>query len=255
MTSKMKRLIEENSLSLAWAKALIRTHDEPGNEVVPLHVSIRFQNGDDPGEIKTIRDLLDKDLAEKKKSLCSTVSGTIFPLSMWNSELPAKALFDRYIKALPQIRKCKQNANGIYFERLIQYGEGNFNQLEFFIDSRMKRNNHRRSILQAAIAEPAKDLTDQRMRGFPCLQQVSFAKFGQDELAVNGFYGTQYIYDKAYGNYLGLFHLGKFVAHELDLRLTQLNCFSGIAKLGETKRKVSPLVTRLTKFISDLEAQ
>jgi thymidylate synthase len=133
---------------------------------------------------------------------------------------------------------------------MIKYGPNDYNQLDFILKSRLENGNRRRSILQIAIVEPEKDITNQRVRGFPCLQQVSFAPFGNGELAVNGFYGSQYIYDKAYGNYVGLLNLGRFVAHELGLKLTQLNCFTGIACLGNvSKASVSNLAGKLRKLV------
>ena len=50
-------------------------------------------------------------------------------------------------------------------------------------------------------------------------------------LVVNAFYATQQLFDKAYGNYLGLARLGAFMAHEMRLPLVRLNVFAGVAKL------------------------
>ena len=49
---------------------------------------------------------------------------------------------------------------------------------------------------------------------------------------MTGFYATQHVYEKAYGNYLGLCRLGQFVAHELGLRLVRMTCVTALAKLG-----------------------
>lgn len=227
----------------------MRVFNSPKGEVVPLLVTINQPDADVSPEITELRQLLDTDLATKNRSTCETVASTIFPVSMWNQNLPREQLFDRYKRALPQIRKCPQNHNGTYFERMIQHGNSGLNQLDFLIKSRAERGNNRRSVLQLAIVDPVRDLTHQRVRGFPCLQQVSFAKFRKDELAVNGFYGTQYIFEKAYGNYLGLHNLGRFVARELGLRLTQINCFVGIASLGTTKRSVENIAKNLSEIV------
>jgi hypothetical protein len=95
--------------------------------------------------------------------------------------------------------------------------------------------NHRRSALQATVFDPTKDHTKQRQRGFPCMQQVSFALVGTSDLHVNGFYATEYLFEKAYGNYLGLRDLGTFVAAELRRTLTRVTCYAGIALLGDVK--------------------
>ncbi|MEB5016537.1 hypothetical protein RXP78_29840, partial [Pseudomonas aeruginosa] len=77
------------------------------------------------------------------------------------------------------------------------------------------------------------------MRGFPCLQHVTFAP-AKDGLNVNAFYATQYMVERAYGNYLGLCRLGQFVAHELKLPLKRFTCFTGLA-LREGKVKIAKL--------------
>ena len=85
-------------------------------------------------------------------------------------------------------------------------------------------------MLQAATFDPKVDHTKAALRGFPCLQQVSFAVQDDKTIAVNGFYAFQYIGKRAYGNYVGLCRLGHFVAHELGTELSRMTCFSGIAK-------------------------
>ena len=56
---------------------------------------------------------------------------------------------------------------------------------------------------------------------------------GCEGLAVTGFYATQHVFEKAYGNYLGLCRLGQFVAHELGLKLVRMTCVTALAKLGD----------------------
>lgn len=252
MTKTKSLVIENANLSLAWAEVFNALMQSGVKEIVPLQVTISGITKDGQIEIPEVRRLIDTVLEMEGLASCATVAGTIFPASMWNPELPREVLFERYRRTLPHLRKFKQNVNGIYFERLMQYGENNFNQLDFFIKSRTEKRNKRRSVLQASLVEPERDLTNQPLRGFPCLQQVSFAPFGNKELAVNGFYGTQYIYQKAYGNYLGLLNLWRFVAHELGLQLTQISCFTGIAQLGIEKSKVKELARNLETVLGDL---
>jgi len=241
-------VIRENSISVAWTQTLSALMTPGVSEIVPLQVLIEICD-DQPVELEAIRNALDSELRANKLPLIDTIASTIFPVSMWNPALPRKKLFERYLGALPSLKKFPQNRNGLYFERFIAYGEKQDNQLDFIIKSRLGENgrspNRRRSMLQAAVLEPGRDITNQRQRGFPCLQQVSFAPYGNNELAVIGFYATQYIFQKAYGNYLGLYNLGRFVAHELELKLTQVTCFTGIAELGISKAALRELATRV----------
>src|SRR5205807_9872236 len=117
------------------------------------------------------------ELQVSEEPLIDTVASTIFPIAMWNPALPRASLFERYLCALPSLKRFPQNRNGLYFERFIAHGTTQLNQPDFIIKSRLGENgrspNPRRSMLQAAVLEPPRDLTNQRQRGFPCLQQVS----------------------------------------------------------------------------------
>lgn len=237
-------VIRETSISVAWARAFSALMVPGVTEIVPLQVLIEVSDGH-PVELRDVREALDCELRANHQPLIDTVASTIFPISMWNPALSREKLFERYLCVLPSLKKVPQNRNGLYFERFIAYGDKQIRQLEFIIKSRLGENgrspNLRRSMLQAAVFDPTRDLTNQRQRGFPCLQQVSFAPFGNCELAVHGFYATQYVFQKAYGNYLGLYNLGRFVAHELGLKLTRVACFSGIAELGTAKARLTSL--------------
>jgi len=54
----------------------------------------------------------------------------------------------------------------------------------------------------------------------------------------------QYLFQRAYGNYLGLARLGEFMAKEMKLRLERVVCFAGIAQLEIAARQVHPLLSR-----------
>ena len=137
------------------------------------------------------------------------------------------------------------NKYGLYFERLIGFGcdkEGKqgVNQLEHIL-STWKRGNHRRTALQASLFDPRKDHTHQQRRGFPCLQHVSFSPTNTGGLAVTGFYATQYVVERAYGNYLGLCRLGEFMAHEMGLKLDRMTCIATPGKRDRPKYQLHTL--------------
>jgi thymidylate synthase len=149
------------------------------------------------------------------------------------------------MKILPKLRKCSPNRRGHYFERLIHYPTEQkastfVNQLEFIINTYVNRHNHRRSALQASLYNPFVDATDAPRLGFPCLQQVAFVPT-DGHLAVVAFYPLHYVFERAYGNYLGLAHLGQFMAHEMGLTLTRVICVAGVAKLEVSPSLVKPL--------------
>lgn len=244
-------IIEENNLSVAWGKAFLEVFNATGGRISPLVVAIKDLDNTEPPEIPAIRDVLDATLNEKKNGLsCSEVANTIFPVSLWNPEISRENLYERYLKIFPHICKHTRNRYGVYFQRLISFGydketqKKGMNQLEHII-STWELGNRRKSAMQASLFDPYKDHTHQRQRGFPCLQQVAFANTEENNLQVTGFYATQYIFERAYGNYLGLYHLGRFMAHEMDLKLSKVICIATPAKLKVTKRDSQKLADKV----------
>ncbi len=245
-------VIEEDNLSTAWGRAFLETIKPGVTEVSPLIMSISGFNDGVPSETPIVRDLLEHKLHDLHCSSIETVASTIFPKSLWNPALDRSTLFNRYLSILPRIRKCRPNVNGTYFERLIAFGDNEpFNQLEHVIQT-YQGGNHRRSALQATIFDPLKDHTDQRQRGFPCLQLINFTPIVEKgSLEVSGFYANQYMFTKAYGNYLGLARLGRFVAHELGFTLTRVICIASNAQLGkENKSALTELADDVATAIS-----
>ena len=99
------------------------------------------------------------------------------------------------------------------------------------------------------ILDPAKDHTGAAMSGFPCLQQISFGHDHSGNLSLNAYYPTQYVIDRAYGNYLGLCHLGLFMAREMRLKFERFNCFIGRPQRGNfTKTQLKTLETIVTRI-------
>ena len=248
-------LAEEHNLSVAWARVFLSVLKE--NEVSPVVVVVRNISDTGPEEIPEIRGALDDFLEADGKGLsCNTVANTIFP-SFWNPSAGRRELYDRYNRILPKLRKDKRNKYGVYFQRLISYGvdkdgKGGVNQLEHIIQTWLK-GNHRRTALQAGLFDPRKDHTHQPVRGFPCLQQVSFAPSGDGGLSVTGYYATQYAMERAYGNYLGLFRLGLFMAHEMGLRLDKMTCIATPVKLDRTKKAVKGIADLIKQALNDIE--
>lgn len=239
MKTKEPLIIQETNLSLAWARAFLAAAE---GEVVPLIVTVTGFNDNQPIETLSIRQTLDRALRSTGQFACETVANTIFPLSLWNPAMSRGQLFARYEQILPALKKLKirnnyPNKYGLYFERLIAFGipPRGINQLDHIIRT-YQGGNHRRSALQASIFDPSVDHTNQRQRGFPCMQQVAFIPSGNGEMMITAFYAIQHLFEKAYGNYLGLCHLGRFMAQELGLRLTRMTCIASVAKMGNVAR-------------------
>lgn len=252
--------IEDENLSVAWARAVrpMLARGGPG-EIAPMIVAVTGFDDGVPREDVGVRRALDKMLVDVDMQPSHTVANTLFPESLWNRAQPRAMLFDRYRSALPRLRKAStKNTHGLYFERMITGGpETHPNQLDFIIETYTKRKGARRSGLQVGVFDPKIDQTPAAQLGFPCLQHVTFAPTRMEPnrkgLCVNGFYATQYAFERAYGNYLGLCRLGRFVAQELGVPLVRMTCFTGIL-LHEDKVKasdVAPLAQVVEKLLAD----
>ena len=250
--------IEDDNLSRAWSRAFLHICDHPGTTIQPLVVSLTgFTALGDVAEDVAVRSALDTCLRATGKRDIEAVAWAIFPQNLWRfAQTDRHRLFDLYKETYPRFRELNlaQNGRGLYFERLVAFGSGPIdgNQLEWIISQYLGRPGVRRSMLQAAIFDPARDHVADAQLGFPCLQQVSFVP-DENSLTLNAFYATQQLYDKAYGNWLGLCRLGIFMAHEMGLTFTRLNCVSGIEKLeriSKTAPSLSPVIEAARSCVS-----
>lgn len=244
-------VIDESDLSRAWAKIFLYILDGRGTEISPLVVSLSgFDNEGRISEVPGVRDALDQVLDKKGKISVENVAHTIFPERLWRIARRDRAkLFALYKGVFPRYVAMNRRANGrgLYFERLMMFGlnspcEGN--QLEWILSQYSSRPGIRDTMFQAAIFDPARDHIRNARVIFPCLQHVSFVPTNEG-LVINAFYATQYVFDKAYGNYLGLAQLGAFMAHEMGMPLARLNVTVGVAKLdgiSKTDALLQPVI-------------
>lgn len=248
--------IEERNLSVAWGRALRLVSARGCTEVTPLVVAVTgFDESGTFEEEPAIRAGLEAVLAREGMQGIDTVANTIFPASLWNPETGRQALFDRYRRIASRLRSFAKNRLGMYFERMIAGGpEGRENQLGFALDTYLARRGVRRSVLQVGVFNPNLDHSVAAQRGFPCLQHVTFAPTDTG-LHVNAFYATQYLVERAYGNYVGLCRLGRFVAHELGLPLIRMTSFTGIAECEIPKNRLTEILAMLDGILGPAEEQ
>ena len=227
-------VVKSISISDAWREAIAIATRSPKREVISLVVNIECNDSIWPEEDLEVRGALNQDLASRGLSSVETVARTIFPSGLWNPKLPRQLLYDRFFRILPKLRGCRKNRNGHYFERLIGFPQcrnsaKRFNQLEHIIQT-YSRGNHQRSALQATLVNPFVDAKHSRQLGFPCLHQVAFLPNPRmRSLRVVAYYPTHYLFERAYGNYLGLLNLGRFMATEMNFSLEGLTCIAGVA--------------------------
>lgn len=241
--------IEETNLSVAWSLAFLRAMEPGAKGLAPLVLHLAGFRGDDPQEVPAVREALDATLMDLKWSLpegkgrhlCTTQTNAnlICPIAWYERADDRTAFFQKFREFYPTLRNCNRlNRNGTYFGRMVAYGSGpeDGNQLEHIIKN-YERGVKRRTAMVAQVFDPSRDHTAEPRRGFPCLNKVSFAPLGDGKMGLLADYPTQYLFERGYGNYLGLCRLGKFIARELGLELTQFTCTVGVAVLGDVPKR------------------
>lgn len=262
-TADIMPIVGKN-LSDAWASAFIRCWNAGGQVLAPGIVSFNVRDEGASWSLETpaIRNALDDQLSafgivSANQSNVETVAGTIFPESIWQRcNGDREKLFAEYEKMWPLVEKCGRNKRGTYFRRLTAFGQQKTNQLEKIIEA-WNGGIFRHSALQAGIFDPEVDHRRIRILGFPCLQQVVFRPVGtkgSGGMTVVAFYAKQLLLDKAYGNYLGLYRLGKFMAGEMDMRLRSVTCIASDLSLSDThgKNECRSFVTNIEKELPNV---
>jgi hypothetical protein len=240
------------NLSEAWARAFLRVARTKRRELGPLVVTVNTALG--LRERLDVRSLLANTLAECDETPIDTVASTIFPKALWDPTRPRADLFRRYEAIWPRVARVQQNRRGTYFRRFTAFGLGGLNQIETVLAAYEEGKQHRRSALQLAVLDPVVDHVRLVRPGFPCLHQVAIVPGKDGSLSLTGFYATQTMFEKAYGNYLGLANLGVFLASELRMPLAGITCIASVGLLGQNpkfKEKREAFCERLAALVPD----
>jgi len=246
MTRKTKASLPEvyagTNLSIIWAELFLRIVNRGGEPIAPLIVSLEGFNKDgEVYEVHALREKLDQTLKALGAQSVENCAFTIFPQRLWNmASGDREQLYELYKLGLPGYKAMNKQLNrlGLYFERLVDYGPGleAGNQLEWILTQYHRNRGIRHTMLQACIFDPARDHSSQPYLGFPCLQHVTFVP-SKEGLAVNAFYATQQLLERAYGNFLGLTQLGAFMAREMELPLARVNIIVGEEKIAPVAKE------------------
>ncbi len=273
----MSALVAADNISEAWIRTLDVASRESGNRRVHVVTAI----ADPAAEVLSVRNVLDRFLADRSQQPITTVSETIFPSSLyqdpgfdWHLGLARKEeaildaaaadLYSSYIDMLPMLMTVRANNRGTYFSRMITWpgtSDDGTNQLALRIDRlRSEARNGRRTNntldidvgADAVVAEiPVRgvqvyDVGDMRTRGFPCLTHIDLT-LHKGALHCTAVYRHQYLIEKAYGNFVGLGALMKFLCQQGGCELGELVVHATLAdaELGRG---------RVAKLVADAEA-
>ncbi len=245
-------------VSTAWLAAVTRLLDESGEQCSNLAVTIGDPTAD-RADVRAELDAFAADARRRGKDMprIDRVAGTIFQTSFYR---PGTADAEGHLYELERrirkvVRRHPQNRRGTYFERLVAYpladGE-EFNQLHHMLGrlrsaaSAGRRNGNQ---FELSIFHPGRDSYPV---GFPCLSHISIT-LREGVLDATAVYRNQYFLDRAYGNYLGIGEVLRFLATESGFAVGELLCVASHARLDAGtygRARVKELIETCTAMIA-----
>lgn len=257
------KVISENNFSLAWLKALELLLECGGKT---SHLNVVIENVDK--EDTEIRHILDDFINRKNMTPVSTVANTIFPTALYYPTNPklmgCKArhhLYQMYEKGNVIRQRIPANRRGTYFNRMIDWTGSNgrkINQIERIIERLQNGLTQKKpfssiyemnmgGVEECTVDDATEEIQiyrpdkDTSIRGFPCLSHISLT-LHKGYLDMNAIYRNQYFIQKAYGNFLGLSRLLKFICQEVGCEAGELVCMASHAELEVGKRDIVKLI-------------
>lgn len=268
----MADLIQHETLAQAWVAAMELMLGRDG-KAVNLDVAFQADSIDDAAVTAQIDAFVNqKDLRHNDGNLLTvaTVANTIFPLALYHPHLgddAAPRLYENYALSM-RIHRRRKRDKETYFSRLVAYpvspstevaGEwfnpdGSWNQLGYYVERlRGQRETlHLSSSYELGVSHPIDaelrvqaPFKDKRMTSFPCLSHVSLTLV-DDRVHMNATYRNHTFISRAYGNYIGLASLLRFIARETGARPGEVQVVAthADAELSLGKTSVRELVER-----------
>lgn len=245
-------------VSSAWLAAVSHLLKEPGGQCSNLGVAI----GDPTAEHADVRAELDAFAANARRTgkdmpRIDSVAGTIFQTSFYRPGTvdPEGHLYELERRIRKVVRRHPQNRRGTYFERLVAYplrDDHEFNQLHHVLGRLQSAASHGRrngNQFELSIFHPERDSYPV---GFPCLSHISIT-LREGVLDATALYRNQYFLDRAYGNYLGIGEVLRFLATESGYAVGELLCVASHASLEAAKygrARVTEFTERCTALIA-----
>jgi len=264
MSNIQERFISAPNVTSAWIKGVNSLLRHPKHEAFNLAVRIEDPTVEFVNQRKIIEGHLTKPMGKLEPDHIEMVAQTIFPhrrlyYACSDPQDPAQRqnLYSDYMKDKSFIRAF--NTRGTYFQRMIWWpswdsGEG-INQLEIIIEKINSGNASRvvyelstedppnREINSIQFYNPKEDRKFKPIMGFPCLSYVSIkpesAKNPGGKIHMTALYRNHHFISRAYGNYLGLGWLLKFITEATGKNVGELLCISSLAKLDSSSAGIS----------------
>lgn len=225
--------LDATSVSDAWLRASQLLRAAPGNTMYFLLVRIQ-----DPLQRRPSIDRRYNAFCQAQRLPCiDGVAATIFPEAFYRFHCRGDVaqLFtgsQRYRRKVEMVFRKRLDFS--YFERLIRWqpvGASPVNQLEAFI-TRMREYMYKYEAWYFyPTIDPTRDLW--KIRGGPCLSAIDLKyERNQNRLHLFAFYRDHDFETKAFGNYVGLGHLLRFLCEQVGTELGAVHCLSLRAGFG-----------------------
>jgi len=223
-------VISEESFQVAWAQAvkqLSANSWDAWNLVVQINNPELFNND--------FNTLLNEFAKRNNLRPPKHVAHTIFPQRFYIKGMSRNIFYRNYFRFFNRPRDKPRPGWGAYFKRMIKYQtkKGEIDQLGSIIDNINNRAKNYKVCNTIVIPSPDKDLN--RTRGGPCLNYIAI----QPEVMNNSentriinllaVYRNHDFTNRAYGNYMGLCNLIKYIAYETNSKIGKLSCISSHA--------------------------
>ncbi len=264
--------VDAPDVSSAWTRACQKL--DAAADAKGYHTVVRI--ADPRSDDLAVREELDRIRVRSGCDPIETVANTIFPAALAatcdsHEELVVRyrAFYERLLEFSP--RKTK----GTYFGRMVAYpGRGGLTDQIGEIIARIRQQTRGRGPLTAAyeasVAHPGDALVeeaeedavilidapvrvpaeDTALRDFPCLSHCSFQLDRTGTVHTLAYYRSQYMVDRAYGNYLGLGRINAWVARHSGQRPGTLTVVAGYAQIEAHKSRIRPLLSNMLPLFS-----
>lgn len=260
-THSTAKLIQADTVSTAWHDAVKTVRSVADHRVFHLVVTI-----DQPlAEEAAIRDEVDKLLANRGLQTVDTVASTIMPVALAGLCSTHDELVKRYRDRYEVIKRFPKNSWGTYFGRLVAYPIGHdkrpapVDQLAPVIKALRGRQavaaQYETAVATAEDMSGPSEIIDPGVlihhptrgrhgRGAPCLSTVAFQR-DADRVHAIAHYRSHFLIERAYGNYLGLGWLVRYIAEQSGLRAGQLTVVAGYAQIDGALSDVDETLHRI----------
>lgn len=218
MTEIADRYVSAPDLSHGWLETVRLVAGIRGHKAVHVVVRITDPSIEDPAIRAAAQGLIDRRNATSRDDLpdIDTTRNTIFPAA-WARRTDGPAALaayyrERYTKE--GLRGFNQNGRGTYFGRIVAYPRETGKPADQLTDTIRKiteelaARSNKSSRYEINIYNERKDRSPM---SFPCLAHLS-VHLHQRCVHLQAVYRNEYLVGRAYGNYLGLAELQRYIA-------------------------------------------